>query len=198
VAPDRSEPTLNAYQVTSLYRRTVAAIPRYKRLIRVRSLDDWPQPAGTRLGQLCPDVVFRTLVDAQGRRYWARQWLHGRDALEAATERIERFLAGLGRSDLVLSVDRTTKFGLIYPYDASLFASTEVVHQWDVRWYFSADEIEAIRRLAGVVVRAPELPEIALGSLTDFQVVRAGERILFIDFEPSSECARRLAIAVGG
>lgn len=184
---------MSAYRVTGMFRRTVAAIPQFKHLVPVVALDDWPRPPGERLGQLCPDVVFRKLLDDRGRLYWSKQWQNGRAALEPVTARIEHALAGLGRTELTLAVDRSDAFGLVYPFRPALFRAAAVVHQWDLHWYFTEGQVAAIRELAALVVEGPGLPAVPLGELTDFQTLRYGQSWACLDFEPSARYARSLA-----
>lgn len=176
-----------------MFRRAVAAIPQFKQLVPVHGLDDWPRPAGQRLGQLCPDVVFRTLHDEQGRRYWAKQWLNDRIALEPVTETIEQALADLDRGDLTLAVDRSREFGLVYPFRPVLFEATAVIHQWDLHWYFTPEQVADIRELAALVITGSGLPGVPLGELTDFQTIPDGDGWTCLDFEPSARYASILA-----
>lgn len=193
MAADGSGRALSAYRETGMFRRTVAAIPQYKRLVRVSGLKDWPRQPGQGLGHLCPDVVFRTLQDDYGRCFWAKQWLNDRVALEDVTAQIERALAPLGRPELVLAEDRTDEHGLVYPYRRALFDARAVVHQWDLHWYFTQPQVAAIQEVAALVVDGPWLPAVPLGQLTDFQAVREGDGWMCLDFEPSARYARALA-----
>jgi hypothetical protein len=181
------------YRVVGLYRRTVSAVPALKRLIPVTDIRDEPLPFGAGLGQLCPDVVFRLLADGAGVRYWGKQWINARQALLDPTWKIECFLATWDRKDLCLAREVHPCHGLVYRFDGDLFSSNAVVHQWDCPWYFDEGERQAIARVASAIVRWPGLPSVRLDALTDFQVARGRDGLVFLDFEPSRRYALELA-----
>jgi len=181
------------YRVVGLYRRTVSAVPAMKRLIAVADIRDEPIPFGAELGQLCPDVLFRLLEDDAGVRYWGKQWINARQTLLDPTWRIECFLATLDRKDLCLAREVHPRYGLVYHFDGDLFSSDTVVHHWDSAWYFTESEGQAIARVASSVVRWPGLPPVRLDALTDFQVTRGRDGLVFLDFEPGRRYALELA-----
>ena len=181
------------YRVVSLYRRTVSAVPALKRLIPVTDIRDEPIPFGTELGQLCPDVLFRLLEDDAGVRYWGKQWINARQALLDPTWKIECFLATWDRKDLCLAREVDPRYGLVYRFDADLFSSNTVVHHWDPAWYFTEGERQAIAHVASAIVRWPGLPPVRLDALTDFQVTRGRDGLVFLDFEPGRRYALELA-----
>jgi hypothetical protein len=184
---------VSTYYPNGMYRRTVAAIPQFKQLVKVDGLDDWPRLPGQGLGKLCPDVVFQTLVDDHGSRFWSKKWLNQRAALEPVTFKIEQALANLAQCRLSLAVERSEVFGLIYPYSSALFSAVAVVHQWDLHWYFTEEQTTSIREIASHVVEWPGLPVVSVGELTDFQAVRDGQSLICLDFEPSAHYAWKLA-----
>jgi hypothetical protein len=171
------------YVVRARYRRTVSSIPELKDLVPVTSEADEPVPFGADLGDLCPDVLFYELSDANGGRFWSKKWLHDRRQLEPWTRSVETFLAQLDRSDLCLATGYSQTFGMIYDFNQELFSSLRVVHYWNRRAYFTADECRQIELTGDVIIRITGLPHLPLSKLTDFQIVRCGSRLLYLDFE---------------
>jgi hypothetical protein len=171
------------YVVRARYRRTVSSIPALKKLIPVDSETDEPIPFGVDLGELCPDVVFYELVDTKGNRFWSKKWLRERVRLEPGTRLVEAFLERLDRDDLCLARDYSERFGLIYDFNQRLFSSSGVVHYWNRRQYFTPDECRRIELTGSLVVQAEGLPQLSLSELTDFQIVRFGSGLVYLDFE---------------
>lgn len=183
----------DGYRMVALYRRTVSAVPSLKKLVPVTDLEDAPMAFGEKLGQLCPDVIFRLLERIDGQRYWAKQWLNDRWRLHAPTAAIEDFLATLGRHDLCLAVEQSAAWGALYPFSRDLFTSNAIVHRPNAAQHFSAEEQRIIESLSAVMVRHSRLPEVELGRLTDFQVARTSRGLVFLDFEPNRFHAAQLA-----
>ncbi len=177
-------PPAAGYRVLGRYRRTVSSIPHLKRLVKVDNLDDKREAFGARIGELCPEVMFYLLEGGDGALYWGRKWLNEREWMEPATLAVESFLGTLGRKNLCLAVAIDADFGMIYPFNEELFASSCVVHQWDRRIYFNAGECAEIEQFAATPVRADKLPWRPVGELTDFQVARTRAGLVFLDFEP--------------
>ena len=175
--------TARPYGIQARYRRTVSSIPELKSLVPVASEADEPIPFGSELGDLCSDVIFYELKDIAGNKLWSKKWLGQRRLLEPWTRSIERFLASLERTDLCLAKDHSHTFGLIYDFDETLFSSANVVHYWN-RWaYFTADECRLIEQTGDLIIRVSGLPRVPLSQLTDFQIVRSGPRLVYLDFE---------------
>ena len=181
------------YRVLRLYRRTVSSVPTLKRLCPVEDLADGSNQFGAGLGALCPDVVFRQLADAQGKRFWGKQWLGARSALLRLTARIERSLTTAAHAHLSLAVDTTDDFGLIYAFDPELFTSTQVMHQWDCHRCLDRHELRSVDHFARQMIAAPDLPPVPVGCLTDFQVAKTSKGLVFLDFEPSASYCQSLA-----
>jgi hypothetical protein len=190
--PARPEAELRGLQVAKLLRRTVSAIPAHKQLIAVKDLADAPLPMGDRLGQICPDVVFRILKDDTGKLFWAKQWLNDRETLNEITFEIERYVRLLDDKRAIVCSSFDQQFGLIYPFNHDLYESRVIVHQFDIDRHFDASECAEVRRFAGLVVNSPSLPLARLGQLTDFQTAATSQGLLFLDFEPSRHYARSL------
>jgi len=96
---------------------------------------------------------------------------------------IEAFLERFDREDLCLARYHSETFGMIYDFNQTLFSSSEVVHYWNRRQYFTPDECRRIELTGSLVVQAGGLPQLSLSELTDFQIVRFGSGLVYLDFE---------------
>lgn len=147
-------------------------------------------PFGDQPGSLCPEVSF-SLLKRDGKAYWGKRWEGKMAPMLAWTIRVERELAKLDRSDLVLAIDIHPALGLIYEFDRRLFGGGPVVHQWDLLDYFGRDAAIQASSLARTYVpidgtRAP------VGQLTDFQAAYTDRGLVFLDFELSWYWSQRL------
>lgn len=170
-----------AYEILQHYRRTVASDPGQKRLLPVRSATDAPRPFGRGVGQLSDEVLFSTLRDPPtGRTYWSKRY--AADQSKQLEWEFHLYPALPGQdSRIVRPVDFTEQHGLIFDFDPELFGGA-AVHRQDLRRLLSEAEADEATAFAESRVRHPQLGEMSVADLTDFQTVATSRGLRFIDF----------------